>query len=143
MMPDNQFHTVAGVCWPTTNNRMELQAINSALLFVRDLFDGSVGRISISIVCDSEITSNIISRVNEARSNLDLWAQFWQLVIGFESISSSAIPRNSEPAQRQSDAICHVLRLSFEKACKSIVETDAFKTLSFERNSITLGNESR
>jgi ribonuclease HI len=143
MMPDNTFHTVAGAIWPTTNNRMELLAINAAILFIKDLFAGAVGSITIHIVCDSQITANIIAGSNEARSNLDLWAQFRTLIVGFASVFANQISRNSEAPQRQSDAICHVLRVCFEKACREIVETDGFKTLSFERDSIKLENEDR
>lgn len=143
MLPNNTFHTVAGTCFPTTNNRMELSAINASLFFVRELLNDVVHNVSLNIVSDSEITVNIIKGTNRAHKNTDLWAQFRQLQNGFESISASHIPRNSEQAQSQADAICHVLRVHFEEVVERVMSSEDFKTMSFSKTSIRCPNEDR
>lgn len=136
MLPNNTFHTVAGACFPTTNNRMELSAINAALFFIREMLNDVVHNVSLNIISDSEITVNIIKGINRAHKNTDLWAQFRQLQSEFESISANHIPRNSEQAQGQADAICHVLRVHFEEVAERIMNSEDFKTLSFSKTSI-------
>jgi ribonuclease HI len=117
---------VAGACNETTVNRMELLAINSALRRVFDLLGGAVHGVKVTIVTDSQITQRAIIGENKRNANLDIWAQFDVLCMGFEEITVLHKERNTEAPQAQADAICDFCRKIFEDLVLKIIKSEQF-----------------
>ena len=128
ILEDNVPHRlVTGAFTETTINRMELTAINAALFRVRELLGGVVHGVKVRVVTDSELTQKAIIGENKRVANLDLWAQFDALLIGFEEVVVIHNNRNVEPPQIQVDAICDFCRREHEALVSRILRTHAFQ----------------
>jgi ribonuclease HI len=124
---------VVGACNETTINRMELAAINAALLRVRELSRDAVHGLSVTITTDSQVTQHLISGEKKRGSNLDLWAQFDVLSSGFEKIDVVHISRNTEPPQAQADVLCDAARRAIHKVVEKALAHEKFVTFELTK----------
>jgi len=62
----------------STNNRMEMQAVIEALLFITKNYNN---RYDLEIFCDSKLVINCAQGIWQRKSNLDLWENYDKVVV--------------------------------------------------------------
>lgn len=147
---DSTCEMVMTCCFPATNNRMELSAINLALVRLREMLSPNnnmnraiIHETSVKLVADSEITIDGISGASKRDSNLDLWAQFDELSRGFQDVSTLLIPRNSEAPHAQTDALVHIFRMNFDWLLTHYLAKPELKQFAITKKDIIMPHENR
>jgi ribonuclease HI len=126
------FKMVGGACWPTKVGRMELQAVVSALAYIRSL-PLVFHEYYVEVNTDSQYVFDCATGNKDRTANRDLWAMYNHLSQGLNVIFRK-VSRNTEGEQASADFVCDVARRKIIEVVHELEKLDEYKKMELRRD---------